>query len=302
MLPTFPNFTPIQREHQPILESYTHPLPPYSDYTFPSLWCWNHDEQLSLAEFNGNLVLCYTDYFTKKRVLSFLGQQAIATTVIRLFAEINTCSLYLPELRLVPATNLTPLDLPDGYTARDDRDNADYVYNLTELAAMRGRVYQEHRNFINRFNKNYSWDVQSLDLHLPQTWQDIDRVFAIWRAEKDKIPLDVTLDVIALRKVRQLVGQVALMGLGVYVEGQLVGYTINEPNQCGFATNLFEHGDTRYIGIFKVLKQQTAQLLLQHGYQYWSHQQDWGLPGLRQAKKSFNPEFFLHKWVIQQGN
>lgn len=298
-LPTFPTFAKLEQGHQPIIERCTQQFPPYSDYTFPSLWCWNEGNVLEVAELHGNLVVKFRDYFSKEPFFSFLGNQRVVETIDALLAFAAQADGYLPRLQFVPAHNLLDSPLGPAYQVEADRDNADYVYSVSELAAMAGRKYQVHRNFINRFNKTYAWEARLLDLRNDQDWQDILRVLASWQANKAEGGMEVGVDIHAIQALRGLLPQVAVLAVGVYVDGVLCGYTINELNQQRYATNLFEHGDTMYIGIFRVLKQQTCLRLQQLGYEYWNHQQDSGFLGLRQAKESFQPSLYLQKLTIQ---
>lgn len=299
VLPAFPSFAPLALAHRRTVEHYTHQFPPYSDYTFPSLWCWNEGNELEVADLNGNLVVKFRDYFTKEPFFSFLGDQDVKATIDQLLGFAAQTAGYLPRLQFVPAANLHAVDLGAAYRVTADRDNADYVYKVSELAAMAGRNYQVHRNFINRFNKSYTWEARLLDLEDEQDWQAVLRVLQTWQENKEEGGSDVGVDIHAIQALRTLLAEVAVLAVGVFAGGVLCGYTINELNQQQYATNLFEHGDTTYTGIFRVLKQQTCLQLQQRGYEYWNHQQDSGFLGLRQAKESFQPTFYLQKLTIQ---
>jgi hypothetical protein len=286
-------------EHQPLIERHTQPFPPYSDFTFPSLWCWNEGDRLEVSELYGNLVIKFHDYFSQEPFYSFVGQQQVQATIAELSAFAAQMNGYLPRLQLIPAHNLQALDLGPAYRVTTDRDNADYVYRVSDLATMAGGKYQVHRNFINRFNKAYHWETRQLDLRSEEEWQGVLRVLMTWQAHKADVGVEVGVDIHALHALRTLLPQLTILAVGIFVDGLLCGYTINELNQQRYATNLFEHGDVGYTGIFRVLKQQTCLRLQQLGFEYWNHQQDSGFLGLRQAKESFQPAFYLHKLHIQ---
>lgn len=296
-LPKFPEFTELTLNHQSILKQYTLQFPPYSDYTFSSLWCWNLDNSCRLSDLNDNLVILFADYLTQQSFISFLGNHSINETVGTLLEAIKQfdCS---PHLQLIPDHNFTKIALDKRYKLIQDIDGQDYVYDLDDLAQMAGRKYQAHRNFINRFTNNYQWHVELLDLRQPQTWHEINNLLKVWITDKTAQGIDVSNDLQAVTRLSYILDQIDLTIVGLYVSKQLVGYTINEHNQHNYATNLFEHADTSYVGVFRVLKQQTAIKLLDKGYKYWSHQQDLGIPGLRRSKQSYRPKFYLKKWSI----
>ncbi len=155
-----------------------------------------------------------------------------------------------------------------------------------------GRKYQTHRNFINRFVKLHQWETRVLDLADEADRQAVVQVMTLWQHNKTKEGMDVGVDLHAIEQLRTLLDQVPLLAVGIYVNDMLCGYTI-------YATNLFEHADTHYTGIFRVLKQQTALQLQRQGYRYWNHQQDSGFLGLRKSKDSFRPAFYLRKMTIR---
>ncbi len=86
--------------------------------------------------------------------------------------------------------------------------------------------------------------------------------------------------------------------MGLYVEEQLIGFTINEPNYAEYVNCLFAHTETSYVGASGLLYQQTGILLLEEGHRYLNMQTDMGLRGLQLLKLSLNPTFFLKKWLI----
>lgn len=301
-LPEFPTFTPVTLRHQTVLAKYTSNYY-YSDFSFASLWCWNGtDEQASagteVADLNGNLIIRLADFVTGERFLTFFGSKQLDDTLGRLSEFIAGDPTYLPDMKLVPESNLNGAALPDRYVIAPDRDNYDYVYLTSALAAMTGTAYRAHRNFLQRFRKQYTWEVKPLDLRSKQEWAAVLGVFAQWSDKKNQNGISVQSDTCALKRLPDVLERVPLLGIGIYIDGILRGYTINELQQDGYSTNLFEHAEVEYTGIFRVLKQETANRLIGLGYDYWNHQQDAGSPGLRKSKASYLPVFFLKKYRI----
>jgi hypothetical protein len=57
-------------------------------------------------------------------------------------------------------------------------------------------------------------------------------------------------------------------------------------------------GDTNYKGVYSFLVSESARQLLKKGKKYTNIEQDLGLPGLRQAKRSYAPAVMLKKYTI----
>lgn len=104
---------------------------------------------------------------------------------------------------------------------------------------------------------------------------------------------DVFNDVSALKRLFLLANSPEIVGIGIFVDDRLCGYNITELNHQGFATGLFELADTAYAGIYAHLRKQLAMKLQERGAEWFNHQQDLGIAGLRISKKRFHPAFFF---------
>ena len=299
MISSFPNFDLLSIEHSEEIKKRTCIFLPYSDYTFLSLWCWNDQGKCRISTLNDNLVIQFSDYISQQIFLSFLGKNQFTATAKSLL-EYAVEKDFMNCLQLVPEDNFSQENEQD-FRIHEDLNNHDYVYEIEKLTIMQGKNYRAHRNFINRFHKRYLWFSQVMDLSSPETWEKIQQLQKTWEALKlENNNMSVTADILALEKLRHIASDFPLVAIGVYVDDKLSGYTINELNHGGYATNLFENADNRFVGIFRVLKQETAKQLREMGYQYWNHQQDWGLEGLHQSKKSFLPSRYLKKYKVEQ--
>jgi hypothetical protein len=59
---------------------------------------------------------------------------------------------------------------PGKFTFQCDRDSFDYVYNIDDLADLKGRKYQKKRNHVNKFRSLYpNWRTEEMtEAHLPR--------------------------------------------------------------------------------------------------------------------------------------
>lgn len=318
MPPNFPQFRPLEIEDQAFIDKFFDELfPPYSDHTFSNLWTWNSQNQTQVSRLNNNLVIRLNDYVTNEPFLTFLGNKNIAETIEVLLSQglvpepregsnpIRTLLKLVPHHCLVNDSIDGPrADLLSRYQIDEDRDNFDYVYNLSDLAELKGNRYRGKRNFVNRFNKLYRWQTRPLDIREDETWRQMQTLYRLWSGRQTQKENDVENESKALSRLREISSRINLFCLGLFVEEKLVGYTINEIKQnyqgeIIFATNLFEHADLNFVGVFSLLMQQTAVELLKLDHKYLSHQQDLGLPGLRKSKQDLHPTFFLKKYSIR---
>ena len=52
MLPTFPEFKPLELSDKNDVENFTSKFPPYSDFNFVSMWCWDIKEEMRISLFD----------------------------------------------------------------------------------------------------------------------------------------------------------------------------------------------------------------------------------------------------------
>lgn len=319
MLPNFPEFSKLSLDHQKDIDEAISGFPPYSDYTFASLYPWDTQNKLELSSLNGNLIVKFTDYVTDEPFLSFLGTNEVeetATSLIDFARSPQSVSWQTlkPFLKLIPEATITPYnrvrpesgltllgsDPQSKYVVEEDPDNFDYVYLIDELAGLRGEKYRQKRNEINNFKKKYVCEVKMLDPKDSQTWPRMESVLNLWAARQLKKGNNAKNDVAAVKRTLQIAGSIKLLIFGFFVDGTLRGYTLVELNQGGYATDLFEHADTSFDGIFPFQRHTVATSLSEMGYKFLNNQQDLGIAGLKFSKEQWNPAFYLKKYTIYQ--
>lgn len=297
MIPKFPDFIKLSFEHKPHIEKHISKHPPYSDFNFTSLISWG-DEDTNISELNGNLVIRFKDYITNEPFYTFLGVSKVDET-IRILLEKSRKNGLHPKLKLIPEAALkADPNLLKKYRIEEDRDNFDYIYLLEEAKDFKGKKHRDKRNFINRFKRLYKFSHKVLYMTDPKVQKEILTLFDFWQRQKGRSNEEVENELSAVKKVLKLSGSLKLTCIGIYIDGRMVAFSINEVLADGYTMNLFEKADTNYHGIFPYLRSITADYLLKAGGRYLSHEQDLGIENLRKSKMSYNPHFFLKKYTI----
>ena len=101
MPPLFPKFKPLEFTDKVEMEAITSKFDPYSDFNFTSLFSWNTQEEIQIAQLNGNLVVEFTDYICGEHFFSFIGDQDIEKTANQLL-NFSQGKEFIQELRLIP--------------------------------------------------------------------------------------------------------------------------------------------------------------------------------------------------------
>ncbi|MCA1624086.1 MAG: phosphatidylglycerol lysyltransferase domain-containing protein, partial [Acidobacteria bacterium] len=271
---------------------------PYSDFNFTSLWCWNVSEKIQVSQLYGNLIVRFTDYVTGEPFYSFCGNCAADKTASALIDLARTEGL--PSvLTLVPSE--TAAALSNKFCITEDPDNFDYILSLAEMNSFHGNRFGDKRNLINRFlRRNTEITTCLLDLKLASTQQQIEMLLKHWAFRKQMSAWETKKEFTAIRRLLDSNFVGSLIGLGVFCQQQLVGFSITEVLCKTYAMAHFEKGDIHHagIGIYAFVMQQTALYLAEAGCRHLNYQQDLGIKSLRHAKDSYNPYMLLKKFQV----
>ncbi len=295
MTPQFPQFKKIELSDKATIKSFTNTDKPYSDFDFTTLWMWDMDGVRAWTELDGNLVIRFTDYITREIFYSFFGYNNVEENIKKLMEFIDSEGLET-TLRLVPESIIEQISAGGHIVSiEEDENNFDYVYTINNLVTYPGYSYSQQRKMMNRFVSRYE-DVHVVPLDLKMDQEKIKKLTTIWEEGKIFGQYDERE---AFERVLQKSDNFPLMSVGVLVGDDLVGFTINEIINEDFAISHFAKADISYTGIYSYLMRETANILAFQGCRFLNCEQDLGVPGLRKAKGSYRPEFFLKKYTIK---
>jgi len=297
MLPEFPDFKNIEITDKEEIENFTKNYPPYSDFNFVSLFCWDVDNKRKISMLNGNLVVRSSDDVTGKEFITFLGTNKVPETVKELlkFCRKNRIK---QELRMIPEETvklINPKEL--GVDVREDRDQFDYVYETKELSCFPGSKYGDARNLNNRFIKKYGndFEVKLFDLNEDNNKNCLMDLCKEWSEIKE---IYINREEIAIQRLFKDLNSFDLINIMIYVRGNPIAFTINEILGNNIAISHFAKANYLYSGVNATLLKETSLRLLELGNKSLNYEEDLGLPGLRRAKKSFSPIYFLKKYKV----
>jgi hypothetical protein len=299
MIPEFPRFKSIELADRPEVEAIVRRHPPYSDFNFASLWCYDTRGLSRLSMLHGNLVVQISDYITGEPALSFLGVQRVADTTGALLDHAAKHKL-CPTLRLVPEMVASPLmAMRDGFLAREDEDSFDYIHTVERLIALDYPVLRPKRRKIERLRSQHpGLEIRRLNLSEPQTADEIRRLCERWRDGKGRSESEFATERTAIERCIRVTAHFEFVAVGALLDGALAGFTINEPVHDGYYMAHFGKCDPQWRGLCDLLESETARLMRDLGCSRMNHQQDLGLPGLRRYKRSWAAGTFLKKFSI----
>lgn len=298
-LPLFPKFKKLTLEDKKHIDQMLESLPPYSDFIFSSLWCWNTKPPIEISTLNGNLILKMPDYVSNETFISFLGSNNIEETIHTLF-EYNKSQDLKTVLRLLPEHNFKDFDLSKlqpKYQLAEDRDNFDYILSVEDISTMRG-LYRK-KNKINIFKKKYQYRVSIEDLNQKLVQKKILSFVKKWFKDNKNPQAENKNEISAIRKLLKYSQKLNPKVLCLYIKGTLVGFSIFELFNEQYAIHAFQKANREYKGVYEFLYFHLTNYLKKLNYQYLNIEQDLGIEGLRQAKLGYNPHF-LKKYSVSR--
>lgn len=298
MRPEFPSFVALAREHKTNIEAAGADILPYSDFNFTSLWCWDVRQETRLSYLFDNLVVVLSDYLSGEPCHTFLGTNRVQETASTLLRYRESIGLS-PILKFIPQEITTDI-APEDLEIHEDTCNFDYILDIERLTTFQGSALKPHRNLVTKFSKLFKIEPRVLTLHETQTQSALIAFFQKWAETRRKTTEETANEFNAFIRFFKLTPSSSLIGLGFYVQNELIGFTLNEilPNKMIMIH--FEKADPiSYPGAYQVIMQETAKYFHGLGYAYINYQQDLGIPGLKQSKASFDPHRYLKKFEIR---
>lgn len=296
-IPVFPTFSPITLDIRDSYEEYVKQYESYSDFNFISLWTYmGHECQLS--NLNENIIFRMIDYGTHEPFLSLLGENKFIHTLDMLFAFLHSVQLP-PEINLIPAPVAHKHILPHTpYSFELDRDNFDYIVEVSSLLELKGNRMKPKRREINRFKAHTpKYEIREIDIKSEEDKKHITRLIEHWSSRKGED--DEHDDVDALNKLLTHEHDFHTVDLGLFIDSRLHAFTINEVIHQKTYMGHFGKADKSVPGIYTFMEHETARTMFEtYGCTHINLQQDLGIENLRKAKLSYKPCKYLEKGTV----
>ena len=265
------------------------------EYSFANLYLWGRQEAAFFPE-----GVAFFSHFYGKSVYPYpIGtgdRRAVLETVLE-----DAKSRGIP-CRITSMTQAETQELeswfPGKFLFRPDRDGFDYVYAIDDLADLKGRKFQKKRNHVHKFQASHP-DCLSVPLekeNLPQAQEMVAQWFRQRLAEDPHG--DYLLEQIALSRAFRHFEALGMEGLMLVENGQVLAVTLASRLSENTMDVHFEKAREDVDGAYAAVNCEFARYLrLKHPeLAFLNREDDLGLPGLRQAKLSYQPHHMEEKY------
>ncbi len=266
-----------------------------SEFSFANIFIWQNSFDLRLCVAENEIYISSTVPSTGK----YVHFQPICTEksdIQKVFENIRddiksnggefciaSANDYCVKLVKDNFPQLKVVEIPDMY---------DYVYLTEDLSNLEGKKYHKKRTHVNKFTKEYDYEYKRIDesnkhhcLEITEKW--IEQAGGDPYNEHSAVEL-------AIKNMQEL----ELFGALIYVNDVPVAYTIAEAMTEDMALIHLEKATFDYRGAYPVINQQFAKRELLGKFKYINREEDMGIDGIRQAKKSYYPHKMVKKYDI----
>ncbi len=262
---------------------------------FANLYLWGRQQ----AAFFGGFLVIFSQFGQRSVYTYPMGTGNVKQVLDAVIADAAQRGILC---RIACLTDRECMELEELYPGKfrfyPDRDSCDYVYNIEELATLKGKKFQKKRNHLNKFRQNHP------DCHVvPISDENADevRVFVDgWYAQRlAEDPMgDFHLEQRALRRAFAHRQELGLEGLILEENGEILAMTMGSRLSEDTFDVHFEKAREDVDGAYPAINQAFAAWLHDRdpGLAFLNREDDMGIPGLRQAKLSYNPHHLVVKF------
>ena len=245
------------------------------------------------------MVLQSVTYDTKEPFLTMLGSEKIDQSAIQLY-DYTVAQGISSKLNLVPEETAVELS-KIGFLIEEDRDSFEYIYSTQKLSLSEGSQYKQKRKQARLFEQVFhKVRFEIRDMHNPNLHGPIMEALEGWAERKRNAnkPLELDAETQAIKRFLQQENNENVLLTCLFDKERMIAFSIDEILSNKYAIGHFIKANTAYRGIYEYLNEKTAAVLLERGAEYWNWQQDLGIEGLRQLKKSYHPIQLLKKYFV----
>lgn len=281
------DFEKIRLEDKPIFDTHYQQYPPlHSGELFTTMISWGEYVEYRFAKINENIIILSKDRN------GIVIHPPSGKRNIELFKQVM--QLAVKEDSVFGFIKKTEKDLLSSQfpnlVIEEDRDFFDYVYRTSDLAELPGTKYGKIRNRLNKFTKNFSYTTEEI---LKNNMEEVNEFLKRWCLWKD-----CSSDELLENERKAIIFSMKhffdfnLKGLALRIDGTIQAIAVYEQMNTDTFVVHFEKGSPDYDGIYKAINMETAQRV-RHIVPFIDREEDLGIPGLRQAKMSYQPDHFI---------
>lgn len=296
--PRYPHFKSLELEDRQyltdILGTYK---PATSELTFTNLFIWRSHYGFQWSVYKDWLLLYCAEATGGPYAFQPVGPSPRTGAIDMFFNWLrDEMKITRPSIERADGRLVDELGSVDRFLVEPLRDHADYVYRRENLQNLAGGKYRSKRNHINQFLRHYSYVYETLsDTHIEDCLELQEKWCKMNRCKDD---LDLLGEHEAIIEILKYYKTLDVNGAVILVDGKVGAFTLGEMLNDDTAVIHIEKADPDIAGLYSLINQQFCEKQWQNTT-YINREQDLGIPGLREAKISYNPDHLVEKYRIR---
>ena len=267
-----------------------------SEGVFTTMFIWDEYYNLSFAD-NGEFLFIRFDIKGKEPSYFFpIGNGNLLGAIDELseYSKMRGERLIFRLVSREDAEKLKSL-YESRFSYSESRDSYDYIYLTEKMISLSGKKLHAKRNHLNYFIENYKYEylnVQDEEL-LKKCAAKADE----WVKAKEKNKN--SFEAGAMKKYFEHFFAFNQTGAVIKVDGEIVAMSFGEKLNDDTALIQIELADENYRGAYQTIN----KLFCENEWsnlKYVNREEDMGIEGLRRAKQSYQPEFLVEKYFIEE--
>lgn len=293
-----PTLKPLTLEDKSIIEKYLCENHSTSyEYSFVDLYIWRNICDIKYTILNNTLIIQKNEegkgtFFMKpigyekyqlKEIVDELRDNNSDNNSI-LFGDIEKD--FIDDLKK---------ELPYPLKTTADTEGFEYLYDTQALIDLKGKKYHTKRNHCNAFERNYNYEIKEITSHDIIT--DCINLFDKWQQNKSLSSRNLILERDLIIDILTNINTLNLKSIALYVDEEIVGFTIGELLSENMGVIHIEKANTDYIGVYSFLNREFLKFAFSNT-KIINRQEDCGDEGLKKAKEGYKPTRKLEKYLI----
>ena len=293
-------FKDIELEDKDIIDTYLFNNPyRASESCFSNLYGWAHKYKTQYAIWREFLLIKFTSDRGGCSYLTPFGKGNVAGAIDLLVEECG-CPIKFEMSGVTQAMKeVIEHAMPRRFEYERQRGVFDYIYTSEKLINLTGKKLQSKRNHINRFLANNKWQYISLTKDPSQTVRCKEMLKKWYDLNKDDSDPSLESDFYTTSLFLKNFEALSLRGGAIEVNGEIIAFSLGAKlNEDTFIVHV-EKAFSDIQGAYPIINQQFV-LHEASEFTYINREEDMGLPSLRKAKLSYQPDILLEKFILKE--
>lgn len=269
-----------------------------SEGVFTTMFIWNEYYNLEYAD-NGEFLFIRFNIKSKEPAYFFPIGRGNLKNAVKELSDFSKSRGEKLKFILVTKENADKLvnEIKGNYKIKENRDSFDYIYSTEKMISLSGKKLHSKRNHLNYFFENYDFEYLKVK----------DKVLLDKCAKKafdlvnSKTKNKNSYEIGAMKRYFENYSSLNQTGGVICINGEIIAMSFGERLNKETALIQIELADDSYRGAYQAIN----KLFCENEWKdciYVNREEDMGIEGLRRAKLSYQPQFFVEKYTIWEEN